>query len=110
MVVQKLTDLLNDKIKQTDDEGESWQIADIFTPLWDVVRDGDIDTEDFDDLVEWLDGAIATAWPRVNIPRVPEIVEAKFIDPLVIKGLQAFSRQIVAFCFTRFNIPLPEDA
>ena len=75
----------------------------IFASLWDVVADG-IDADDFEPLVEAFRELIAEVVPMINVPYVPEMVEKRLIDPLVIPVLQGFADDIVGFVFERFGV------
>ena len=100
---------LVDRIQtRKDKDGKLPKLRDIFTPLWDVISDGDVDADDFDDVVESFRRLIAYAVPLIDVPWVPEIIESRVLDPRVISLLQYFAPEIVSFVFSRFNIPLPE--
>ena len=100
---------LIDKIDKKKDEKDQIKVRDIFDPLWEVVSDGDIDAQDFDSLVESVRDLIAYAIPLVNVPYVPAALESTAFDSWAVPLLQSFADEIVAFCFKRFNIPLPPD-
>ena len=100
---------LIDKIDKKKDEKDQIKVRDIFDPLWEVVADGDIDAQDFDQLAESVRDLIAYAIPLINVPYVPAALESTAFDSWAVPLLQSFADEIVAFCFKRFNIPLPPD-
>jgi hypothetical protein len=104
-IVQRLID----KIDKKKDEKDQIKVRDVFEPLWDVIADGDIDTQDFDPLVDAVRDLIAYAVPLVNVPWVPAALESTTFDSWAVPLLQSFADEIVSFCFLRFNIPLPPD-
>ena len=100
---------LIDQIDKKKDEKDQIKVRDVFEPLWEVVADGDIDAQDYDILVESVRDLIAYAIPLVNVPYVPAALESTAFDSWAVPLLQSFADEIVAFCFKRFNIPLPPD-
>jgi len=104
-IVKRLIDKLDNK----KDKKDQIKVRDVFEPLWDVIADGDIDTQDFDPLVVAVKELIAYAVPLVNVPYVPAPLESTTFDSWAVPLLQSFADEIVAFVFKRFNIPLPPD-
>ena len=100
---------LIDQIDKKKDEKDQIKVRDVFEPLWEVVADGDIDAQDYDILVESVRDLIAYAVPLVNVPYVPAALESTAFDSWAVPLLQSFADEIVAFCFKRFNIPLPPE-
>jgi hypothetical protein len=100
---------LIDKIDKKKDKTDQIKVRDLFDPIWDVVSDGDIDAQDFDLLVEAVRELIAYGIPLINVPWVPAALESTTFDSWAVPLLQSFADEIVAFCFKRFNIPLPPE-
>ena len=105
-IVKKLVDKIEDR---KDDDGTIKPRA-IVATLLDVVSDGDIDTEDYQPLVDALRQAMAVAIPLINVPYVPAAMEAVAFDSWAIPLAQSYADELVAAVFEQFNIPLPSDA
>ena len=105
-IVKKLIDRIEER---KDDDGKLPKLVDIFAPLWDAVADGDIDTDDYPVLVAQFKEAIAYAIPLINVPKMPDRLEPMLFDSWAIPLLQGFADEIVAFVYSRFNIPLPPE-
>ena len=80
---------------------------DLVRPLWNVVADGDIDTDDYDELVAALKEIVEETFPLIDIPWVPDRFEP-IVDRMLIPLFQGLCEQAVQFAYERFNIPLPE--
>lgn len=103
-IIKRLTDRIDEK-RESDD---TLKPRAIFTTLLEVVKDGDVDAEDYDDLVDAVKDLIAFSVPLINIPYVPSAVEATMFDPLVIPLAQSFADEAVAAAYQVFDIDLPE--
>ena len=104
MLIKKLIDRIKDR---KDDDGTIKPRA-ILAILIAVVKDGDIDTDDYEPLVEAVKQSLAYAIPLINIPYVPDALEGKVFDSWAVPLAQSFADEMVAACFEVFNIPLPE--
>jgi len=72
------------------------------------VKDGEITTEDYLPLVSAVKALMEYAIPLMNVPYVPDAMEAVVFDSWAIPLAKGYADELVAAVFDVFHIPLPQ--
>lgn len=78
----------------------------ILRTIIEVVKDGDIDTEDYPLLVEAVKEMFAKVIPIINVPYMPDALEDKLFDSWAVPLAQSYADELVAGVFGAFKIPV----
>src|SRR3990170_9054346 len=79
------------------------KLRDILRSLVAVVKDGDIDAEDYPVVVEALKDLIAYAVPLINVPYIPDAMGSVAFDSWAVPLAQGYADEVVAGVFGAFN-------
>lgn len=99
---------LNERIEERKDDQGKIKLSGLLTPILEVVKDGEVNSEDFPVLVDAVKEAIAVGIPLIDFPYVPNSLEPAAIDSWLIPLAQSFADELVKSAFQLFHIPIPE--
>ena len=85
------------------------KLRDILRSLVEMVKDGDIDTEDYPELVSAVKEFFAVVIPLINVPYIPDAMESVAFDSWAIPLAQGYADEVVAGVFGAFNIPVKDN-
>lgn len=85
------------------------RLSDLVVVIGDVVRDGDLDAEDFPRVVQAVKDVLQQVIPLINIPGVPGPLEGLAIDSWLVPLAQSYADELVRGLYHLLHIPLPES-